>query len=257
MKRKQQQVVQKVTGTNDSNKSTNTTTTITQQDNPTINIKKRKKQIEQLEEQELENQEMKFVAFFRGINIGGRNIIKNDSLCKLFKSTINNCTFVKGHLQSGNILFKINNKNKNIDIDSLITEIEIEITKKLKEEHKIETTTFIRSLNDLQNIIKKSSSFINIKNSQLEEEEKQEKKDSKYFITFLSNKIEMTNDFIIKRKKKDNMIWYNLSEIDIFSKSLNENDKYGSPNNIIEKELNVIGTTRYLNVIEKIVTLLK
>ncbi|MGL5514534.1 MAG: DUF1697 domain-containing protein [Sporomusa sp.] len=52
---------------------------------------------------------MKYVAFFRGINVGGKNKVKMDDLKKLFYY----CGFdnIKTYIQSGNVLF-VSDKDK-------------------------------------------------------------------------------------------------------------------------------------------------
>jgi uncharacterized protein (DUF1697 family) len=52
---------------------------------------------------------MKYVALLRGINVGGKNIIKMSDL----KKTVEKCGFtnVSTYIQSGNVLFKSDNKN--------------------------------------------------------------------------------------------------------------------------------------------------
>ncbi|MDL2217495.1 DUF1697 domain-containing protein [Christensenellaceae bacterium OttesenSCG-928-M15] len=47
---------------------------------------------------------MKYVAFFRGINVGGKNKVKMDELKRLFSD----CGFsdIKTYIQSGNVLFQ-------------------------------------------------------------------------------------------------------------------------------------------------------
>jgi uncharacterized protein (DUF1697 family) len=52
---------------------------------------------------------MKYIALLRGINVGGKNIIKMADLIK----TVEKCGFtnVKTYIQSGNVLFKSSEKN--------------------------------------------------------------------------------------------------------------------------------------------------
>lgn len=63
-----------------------------------------------------------YIALLRGINVGGKNIIKMDELKRVFES-IGLCE-VKTYIQSGNVLFKSNKKEELVCI-----EIEQEIEK--------------------------------------------------------------------------------------------------------------------------------
>ena len=53
-----------------------------------------------------------FVALFRGINVGGRNILPMKELALLLEE--NSCLNVKTYIQSGNVVFKRDNPPKNI-----------------------------------------------------------------------------------------------------------------------------------------------
>lgn len=46
---------------------------------------------------------MKYLALLRGINVGGKNIIKKDTLKSIFESV--GCSSVRTYIQSGNVLF--------------------------------------------------------------------------------------------------------------------------------------------------------
>ncbi len=61
-----------------------------------------------------------YIALLRGINVGGKNIIKMADLKRVFES-IGLCE-VKTYIQSGNVLFKSNEAEK-----SLCNKIEYEI----------------------------------------------------------------------------------------------------------------------------------
>lgn len=48
---------------------------------------------------------MKYVALFRGINVGGNNILPMKALCALFEA--NGCANVSSYIQSGNVMFDV------------------------------------------------------------------------------------------------------------------------------------------------------
>ena len=77
-----------------------------------------------------------YLALIRGINVGGKNIIKMDEL----KSIFVNMKFsdVETYIQSGNVLFNVNEKNRII----LAKKIEETLSDKLNSEIKIVILTF-------------------------------------------------------------------------------------------------------------------
>jgi uncharacterized protein (DUF1697 family) len=79
---------------------------------------------------------MKYIALLRGINVGGKMIIKMSDL----KTTIENCGFtnVNTYIQSGNIIFESNEKDPNI----ITTKLENELLKSLKYHLRIVVRTY-------------------------------------------------------------------------------------------------------------------
>ena len=47
---------------------------------------------------------MKYAAFLRGINVGGKNLLPMKDLAKMFEAA--GCTGVRTYIQSGNVVFK-------------------------------------------------------------------------------------------------------------------------------------------------------
>ena len=85
----------------------------------------------------------KFLALLRGINVGGKNVIKMDSLIKAFEEM--QCTNVTTCIQSGNILFCSAKTGKIALAQS--------IKKNLAKKFNIETRALILNHNDLEKII--------------------------------------------------------------------------------------------------------
>ena len=55
--------------------------------------------------------EMKtYIALFRGINVGGRNILPMKDLVKILEDL--GCSQVKTYIQSGNVVFNTEEKNR-------------------------------------------------------------------------------------------------------------------------------------------------
>jgi uncharacterized protein (DUF1697 family) len=84
-----------------------------------------------------------YIAFLRGINVGGKNIIKMDALCSEFESM--GFQSVKTFIQSGNVIFKtkISDKEK----------IEKKIEKSLAENFNFSVKVLVRSIEEIENTI--------------------------------------------------------------------------------------------------------
>lgn len=83
-----------------------------------------------------------YIALLRGINVGGKNIIKMSDLKRVFES-IGLCE-VKTYIQSGNVLFKSNE-----DEDSLCNKIEHAIDASFR----IPVKVILRTSTELEHII--------------------------------------------------------------------------------------------------------
>lgn len=68
---------------------------------------------------------MKYLALLRGINVGGNNIIKKDELKACFENA--GCKSVLTYIQSGNILFQSDEKDRN----KIAEKVQNELAKKL------------------------------------------------------------------------------------------------------------------------------
>jgi len=81
-------------------------------------------------------EETKYLALLRGINVGGKNIIKMDDLKKIFEEM--KFTDVKTYIQSGNVIF-LDYENEQIKIQM---KIETALFKKLNYKINIRILTF-------------------------------------------------------------------------------------------------------------------
>lgn len=121
-----------------------------------------------------------YVAFLRGINVGGKNIIKMDALRAEFEKAGFQC--VRTYIQSGNVIFQ-SDSTKNI-------EIEKEIEKILSDKFKYQAKVLIRSTKDMENIIVHFPKIFN-------------NKKWKHNVIFLSNTINSKNILKNLEIKKD------------------------------------------------------
>ena len=173
---------------------------------------------------------IEYIAFLRGINVGGKNLIKMDQLSKIFE--LSGYKNVRTYIQSGNVLFESNETNPK----SMVKEIE-------KELHKILTDDVIvalRSAEQLKSIVK-SSPFNKFKYAPT----------AKLYISLLRNELNQKPELPLLSIKKDVEILHTTKQ-DVFCIAHEINGKFGFPNNFIEKKFNIQATTRNWNTILKI-----
>ena len=85
----------------------------------------------------------KFVAFLRGINVGGKNIIKMADLKACFEK--NNFQNISTFIQSGNVLFESDPKN--------IQELENTLEKILSKQFSYKSTILVRSESQINDVV--------------------------------------------------------------------------------------------------------
>jgi len=90
----------------------------------------------------MRSDKMKYIAFFRGINVGGKNIVKMTDLRQLFVDL--NFHNVQTYIQSGNVIF-----SSNMESDLLISLIEQAFEKQFN----FQSTVIIRSEIEIIDII--------------------------------------------------------------------------------------------------------
>lgn len=174
---------------------------------------------------------MRYVALLRGINVGGKNIIKMESLKKSFESE--GFTNVKTLIQSGNVLFD----SKSDNIAALTKRIE----NKLLEDYRSEIKTMIRSIFEIEEIIKQNP-FKGREND----------KNTKLYVCFLYENI-LSNKIIPPSSDKEAVEITHIGKKEIFLISFpTKNGRYGFPNNFVEKELKSFSTARNWNTVKKL-----
>ena len=179
---------------------------------------------------------IRYIAFLRAINVGGRKLIKMEALRGvLARAGLRN---VRTYIQSGNVIFETAEK----DSSALAKRIE----KNIRREFSHEVTVILMTLAEFDEIVSRNS-FKRIKPGS----------DVMLFVSFLAGKpagkqklpltsltenldvIDMTDRaaFIVARRKKDG--------------------RFGFPNTFVEKQLGVLATTRNLTTVFKIIDFAK
>lgn len=172
---------------------------------------------------------MKYIAFLRGINVGGKNRIKMADLKLWFE--LNGFKNIKTYLQSGNIIFE----SDSTDITRITRNMEICLYKNFGFPIKV----IIRSLDELHRIIEG--------NPFLKDPEYQH---TKMHVTLLRDQ---RNKNIDVKKGPNEKFEYNGREIYLYLPDGYSRTKLA--NNLWEKKLNVIATTRNWKTVNKILEL--
>jgi uncharacterized protein (DUF1697 family) len=177
-----------------------------------------------------------YIAFLRGINVGGKNIIKMDELKSIFESF--GFKNVETYIQSGNVIFETSTTNKK----TLTQKIE----KGLNKELGYEVATFLRTKEEMRALVKHDP-FKNIKASDK----------AKTYVTFLHQTSEVLKTSEVLRKKvpffsrKKDVEVIGVREGNVFCLSHLVDGSFGFPNLFLEKELKTPATTRNWTTVSK------
>ena len=176
-----------------------------------------------------------YIAFLRGINVGGKNLIKMADLTAVFESV--GLSHVKTFIQSGNVLFD----SKEVGIENLRYKIEDQIEKILGKK----ITVILRTRQEIETIIRmdpfKNQDYGSV---------------TKLYVCFLDSKPEVTPSLPL-HNEKEALVLISVTDRDAFLVSLpKEAGHFGFPNPFIEKELKVPSTARNWTTVSKIAALL-
>jgi len=168
---------------------------------------------------------LKYYAFLRGINVGGR-VVKMEALVRMFQAL--KLQEVKTFIQSGNVIFESSEKAK-----ALAERIE----KKLLKELGYEVPTFLRTEEELQ-ALAKLDPF------------KGMKPDAKVYVTFIKDELKVKFPHV---SEKDGVKILGAQKAHLFCLSLPlKGGNWGFPNVYIEKQFKISATTRNWNTTTKI-----
>lgn len=171
-----------------------------------------------------------YIALLRGINISGQKLIKMADL----KAHLSELKFtdVQTYIQSGNVIFKYENKT----LEYLGNKIE----QKILEKYGFEVTTIVKTPSELQSVIEQTP-FL-----------KDQKKDpNRIYITFLS---EIPSSINIKKLENidHSPEEFILKEKTIYFYSPNGYGRAKMNNNFFENKLKLKATTRNLKTVNKL-----
>ena len=172
----------------------------------------------------------KFVAFLRGINVGGHNTVKNEELQEAFVSM--GFTNISVYKQSGNIIFEA----EATDLEAL----EKEVQGKLRQLLGSDIGIFIRTMAQLQKIVK-SNPF-----------KEANVKGASFLVTFSSGRLSFAPLPLKIPKSTAEVILITASEA--YSVTRGHGDG-GKPNPFVESKFKTQATTRNWNTIREITEL--
>lgn len=174
-----------------------------------------------------------FIALLRGINVGGKTMIKMDYLKAIFEQM--GYEKIRTYIQSGNVIFNSSEQD--------VLKMEKNIEEVLIEKAGFNVSVIIRTPEELKNIIELNP----FKNNNLLEGER-------IYITFLSKKPIVSENSVLEANKatKDEIIMTER-EVYILSREGYRNTVYS--NGFIEKRLGVPATTRNIETTLKLTSM--
>ncbi len=175
----------------------------------------------------------RYVAFLRGINVGGRGVLKMRELARMFASA--GCEKVKTYIQSGNVVFE----TRAGDLERLQRKLE----KRLRDHLGIEVKVMLRTSREIGNLV----SIDPFKKAGRDPK-------AKRYVAFLYGEPRSKPELPL-RSPKEGIEVFLVKNLEAFSLSREVKGRYGFPNNFIEKELGVPATTRNWNTVGKIAAL--
>lgn len=174
-----------------------------------------------------------YVAFLRGINVGGRNLIRMKDICQKLESVgFHN---VASYRASGNILFESEEKQNHI-----VEKIE----KELHNMTDSDITVFLRDSFEIEEMVE-SEPF-----------KGRESNSAKLYVTLISHKTPLDIVLPLKSLHADVEVFL-LKDGNVFSQAYLRKGRYGAPNKLVESKFKLPATTRNWNTIMGLLDVLK
>ena len=176
-----------------------------------------------------------YIAFLRGINVSGKNLIKMVELKQLFID----CGFTKvtTYIQSGNVIFNVS--------ETTTSKIEQTVIDAIRKKFDYEVKVLVISKNELERIFK-SNPFIK-NNAEIDI--------SKLCVTMLSQKTDVKDLTPINELTVNSNDEFILDDKKIYLNCPSGYGKTKLTNNLFERKLKVAATTRNWKTITKLVEL--
>jgi uncharacterized protein (DUF1697 family) len=171
------------------------------------------------------------VALLRGINVGGRKLIKMDQLVRIFNAA--GFANVRTLIASGNVVFDAPQP----DVNRLAKTIEKHLEKALG----YDVTVIVRTIDDLKKFVKhKPFNKVNASG------------DVMLFVTFLASEPEKKPKLPLTSVTDNMELFWLRDRISCTLARRKKTGWFGFPNNFIEKQLGVSATTRNWSTVVKL-----
>ncbi len=174
---------------------------------------------------------MTYVAFLRGINVGGKKLIKMEQLARIFTDA--GLKNVRTYIASGNVIFESRSASK----PALTRKIE----KALKQVLGYEVTAVLRSLSELDHLVTRNpfKRYAASKNVML-------------CVVFLAD-APKTRPKLPLVSHTENLEVFEVADLTAcVVLRRKKTGWFGFPNNFVEKQLGVLGTTRQWRTVIRI-----
>jgi uncharacterized protein (DUF1697 family) len=171
----------------------------------------------------------RYIAFLRGINVGGKNIIAMKDLQKMFLSA--GYKNVETYIQSGNVIFE--SEKSNVDVQM--------IEKHLSDRMGYPVQVILRTFKAVVNLLSLNpfGDYLN-------------QKTIKCYISFLSEKPRYMPPLPIIFEK-EGLELFRVTDNHAFVLSREVKGRFGFPNNLIESKSGIPATTRNWTTISKMI----
>lgn len=175
-----------------------------------------------------------FIALLRGINVSGKNLLKMVELKQLFIDI--GSTEVVTYIQSGNIVFKVEETNR--------LKLEDQIYKAIKATFGYDIKVLVLTTNELS-IAFNSNPFLNSQDEDI----------TKLCVTFLSDSPNLEDVPKIEEIKSKSDDEFFIKDRLVYLKCPNGFGRTKLTNNLFERKLKVDATTRNWKTITKLIAL--
>lgn len=175
----------------------------------------------------------RYVAWLRGINVGGHHLIPMNDLCRMFEAA--GLKQVTSFIQSGNVLFESGSRNPAL----LVSRIQHALRTSLG----YEVGVMIRTMAEVEDMVNREP-FKNLPAGP----------DVKWFVTFLAA-VPRTMPPMPWKSPEGDVEVLEVRDRDVFSLSRLVHGRFGFANPFLEKRLGVAGTTRGWPTVVKVVAL--
>ena len=171
------------------------------------------------------------LAFLRAINVAGHGTLKMSALREVFTSA--GCLNVRTYIQSGNIIFDA----PSAEVRPALRRIRVALAKHLGEK----PTIILRTQREFERMVR-GAPFAGHRVSPT----------TKLYVTFLSQRPRSQPALPLKsRKEALDIIALRDREVFIVSRR-KANGFYGFPNEVVERELGVVATSRNWSTVQKL-----